>query len=197
MVAAAGLTLALFASAAVSCHAQYIAADPGMTQGALSEGDGALAWGLWRADPGATGVGPGRDAYVALQQSGVAPSGWRLNASAWWAEEHGLVMESPDALAPGSYMLAWLNDRPSGFAGAVTLTVTGDRWALDSGATLHDVTHLPCRSARYTPERVSMYACTPDELLAARPPFPVTPGASMPRVPGCATTDYAVLFIHA
>ena len=195
-MAAAGITLALFASAAMSCHAQYIAADPGMSQSALSEGDGALKWGLWRTDPGSTGVGPGRAAYAALQQSGVAPSGWRLNASAWWAEEHGLVMESPDALAPGAYALAWLNNRPSGFTGAVTLTVTGDRWALDSGATLHDVTHLPCRSARYTPERVSMYACTPEELLVAQPPFPVTPGASMPHVPGCVATDYAVLFIH-
>jgi hypothetical protein len=72
----------------------------------------------------------------------------------------------------------------------VTTVLTIDaegRWALDTG-TLHDVTHLPCRSARYS-------GSTPAN---ARPTdFPVTPGADMPAVNGCSKQDYAVVFVVA
>ena len=47
-------------------------------------------------------------------------------------------------------MLAWLNGKKQGQH--AVLTVEDDNWELDSGATLYDVTHLPCRSARYTPK---------------------------------------------
>jgi hypothetical protein len=52
---------------------------------------------------------------------------------------------------------------------------------------LYDVTHLPCRAARY-------YGSAP---RAANPrDFPVTPGAKMPAVPGVTSQqDYAVLFL--
>ena len=107
-----------------------------------------------------------------------------------------MIMESPEPLPRGTnYQLAWLNNPPSGWSGSVTLTVTGDHWSLDSGATLHDVTHLPCRSAKYTPQdRGSSVECLPENLVQEE--FPVTPGASMPHVPGCRTSDYAVLFVH-
>ena len=48
-----------------------------------------------------------------------------------------------------------------------------NRWELDEGATLHDVTHLPCRFARYTPA-TSDSACSPAKALKTA--FRVTPG---------------------
>ena len=54
------------------------------------------------------------------------------------------------------------------------------------------MTHLPCRSALYTPPKGGG-ACTP--ASANGKDFPVTPGAAMPDVAGCARQDYAVLFV--
>ena len=102
-------------------------------------------------------------------------------------------MESPEPLPPGKYHVAWLNNPPSGSSGTVTLTIADDRWSLDSGATLHDVTHLPCRSAKYTP-RDDDAPCLPESIVQSQ--FPVTPGASMPPVLGCSTSDHAVLFVR-
>merc|ERR1712050_685902 len=99
-------------------------------------------------------------------------------------------MEKPDFPIPsGKYMLAWLNGAKAG-QNAV-LTVTGDAWELGGGATLYDVTHLPCRSARYTPT-----AARASPANARRSDFPVTPGAKMPSVEGCSKQDYAVLFVE-
>ena len=80
------------------------------------------------------------------------------------------------------------------------LTVHADgRWELAKG-TLYDVTHLPCRSARYTPAAAPPRelgtkpgACSPS--AADQGQFPVRPGAAMPAVPGCTKQDYAVLFV--
>ena len=71
------------------------------------------------------------------------------------------------------------------------LTVEGDEWALSDGVKLHDVTHLPCRSARYQPE--------PDGSPANVDPsqFPVPPGGAMPNVNGCKKQDYWVIFVLA
>merc|ERR550514_169181 len=96
-------------------------------------------------------------------------------------------------MPPGRYELAWLNNQPPLFGkGSSVLTVheDGDSWELDNGATLDDVTHRPCRSARYQP-------LEPDAspAKARLSDFPVTPGAEMPSVPGCAKQDYAVLFV--
>jgi hypothetical protein len=69
-------------------------------------------------------------------------------------------------------------------------------------ACLYDVTHLPCRSARYTPFTAvdeEAEGATPvivgSPLTANPKDFPVAPGAEMPAVPGCAKQDYAVLFV--
>ena len=71
------------------------------------------------------------------------------------------------------------------------LTVDSDGgWKLDEG-TLYDVTHLPCRSARYTP--IPEGGGSP--LTAKQSDFPVAPGATMPTVQGCDKQDYAVLFL--
>ena len=168
---------------------QFIAAlgDP-----AATSGSGAEAWGLWPVDPGPRGVR--LENYDQLKANrGVAPAQWKLDSSDWWLEEHGLIMEKPDFPLPtGKYIVT--GDRE------VTTTLTihpadedgAHRWELENGATLYDVTHLPCRSARYTPA-TSGDPCSPAE--ADRTAFPVTPGASMPPVRGCEKQDYAVLFV--
>jgi hypothetical protein len=56
------------------------------------------------------------------------------------------------------------------------------RWELADAATLDDVTHLGCRSARYTPA-TAKNSCSPENVRTTG--FPVNPGAAMPVVNGC------------
>lgn len=167
---------------------QYIAAlgNPG-----ASSGSGAQSWGLWSVDPGPRGVKLNR--YQSLKESGgVAPARWRFDAAEWWLEEHGLIMEQPIfPLPPGKYVVTG--------ARQVTAVLTihpadshGDRrWELNQGATLYDVTHLACRSARYTPAAGA--SCSPAN--AKQTAFPVAPGGAMPPVEDCTKQDYAVLIV--
>ena len=167
---------------------QYIAAlgNPGATSGS-----GAQSWGLWPLDPGPRGVKLSR--YPSLKDaSGIAPARWKLDETDWWLEEHGLIMEQPTIpLPPGKYVVTG--------ARKVTAVLTihpadsrGDRrWELDQGATLYDVTHLACRSARYTP--VDGNSCSPAN--AKQTAFPIAPGGAMPPVEGCTKQDYAVLIV--
>lgn len=167
---------------------QYIAAlgDPGATSGG-----GAQSWGLWPVDPGPRGVELSR--YQQLKAAGgVAPARWTFDSTDWWLEEHGLIMEAPTfPLPPGQYKVT------GGREVTAVLTVhppdkTGDRrWELDHGATLHDVTHLACRSARYRPAAGG--SCSP--AMAKQSAFPVKPGGAMPPVEGCTKQDYAVLIV--
>jgi len=175
---------------------QFIAAlgDP-----KASSGTGAETWGLWTDDPGPRGVRLSAYESKLVQTGGKAQGGWQFDRDDWWLEEHGLIMPAPDPLPAKKY------DRDSGSTlPARRYVVTGDRehttvltvhddgrWELAKGS-LYDVTHLPCRSARYTPAGESG-ACTPAQ--AERALFPVTPGAPMPAVGGCAKQDYAVLFV--
>jgi hypothetical protein len=168
---------------------QFIAAlgAPGATSG-----DNAQTWGLWRQDPGPRGV----PLYLydrLMQVGGVAPANWKFDSKDWWLEEHGLIMEKPTfPLAPGRYLVTGDRD--------VTTVLTvhppdasgHQRWELANGATLLDVTHLACRSARYTPDG-GKKACTPDS--APRSAFRVAPGLPMPPVDGCRKQDYAVLIV--
>eukprot|EP00928_Gymnodinium_smaydae_P038469 TRINITY_DN26532_c0_g1_i1.p1 TRINITY_DN26532_c0_g1~~TRINITY_DN26532_c0_g1_i1.p1 ORF type:complete len:172 (+),score=23.11 TRINITY_DN26532_c0_g1_i1:57-572(+) len=160
---------------------QFIAAlgDP-----SASSGTGADQWGIWRIDPGPRGVRLHH--YKQLEAAGgTAPAGWKFDKNDWWLEEHGLIMEKPDFPIPaGKYAVT--GDREI----TTILTIDGNGgWKLDRG-TLYDVTHLPCRSARYTP-------ATSDGSPAKANPadFPVTPGGPMPSVPGCEKRDYAVVFV--
>jgi hypothetical protein len=168
---------------------QFIAAlaDPDATSGT-----GAQNWGLWPVDPGPRGVRLGR--FEQLEAAGgIAPARWKFDATDWWLEENGLIMEPPEfPLPPGQYLVT--GDRE------VTTVLTihppdagGDlRWELADGATIYDVTHLGCRSARYTPGPGGA-ACSPAN--APRDAFRVAPGADMPPVEGCSKQDYAVLFV--
>ena len=157
-----------------------------------TSGTGAQAWGLWRVDPGPRGVWLGH--YEQLEAAGgVAPARWTFDSADWWVEENGLIMEKPDfPVPPGKYVVT--GDRE------VTTVLTihpmdtdgVQRWELGDGAKLYDVTHLPCRSARYTPA-TSTNSCSP--ASARKAAFPVSPGAPMPSVEGCHKQDYAVLFV--
>ena len=168
---------------------QYIAAlgDPEATAGS-----GAQNWGLWTIDPGPRGVWLKN--YDELEAAGgVAPARWNFDREDWWLEENGLIMEAPQfPLQPGKYVV-------TGNRAVMTiLTIhepdaNGDsRWELDHGASLHDVTHLRCRSARYTPAS-GEGSCSPSK--APKEAFRVAPGAEMPAVEGCIKQDYHVLFL--
>lgn len=167
---------------------QFIAAlgDP-----AATSGSGAQTWGLWRRDPGPRGVWLKH--YEALEAAGGHAAGWKFDGADWWLEEHGLIMEQPDfPVPPGKYVVTGEREVTT------VLTVhpedeTGERrWELDGGAKLFDVTHLPCRSARYTPA-AGDGSCSPAN--APQMSFPVEPGAAMPPVEGCNKQDYAVLLV--
>lgn len=155
-------------------------------------GSGAQNWGLWPLDPGPRGVA--LYDYERLEQAGgVAPARWKFDDRDWWLEENGRIMEKPIFPLPaGKYLVtgarwtsAVLTIHPAGADG-------NRRWELDGGATLHDVTHLGCRSARYRPA-AGTGACSPARARQAE--FPVAPGAEMPPVEGCVKQDYAVLIV--
>lgn len=168
---------------------QFIAAlgEPG-----ANAGGNAQSWGLWREDPGPRGVM--LDEFAKLEKAGgVAPEGWKFDRADWWLEEHGLIMEQPKfPLPPGKYLVT--GDREV----TTTLTIHPDdangnrRWELADKATLHDVTHLGCRSARYAPA-AGAGSCVPAKVKKSG--FPVDPGGAMPPVDGCSKQDYAVLFV--
>jgi hypothetical protein len=175
---------------------QFIAAlgDP-----AATHGKGAQAWGFWDKDPGPRACK--LDHYPQLKATGVAPAQWKFDASDWWLEEHGLIMEKPSfPLAAGKYLVT--GDRDV----ITVLTVHpkdkdgNQRWELADNATLYDVTDLGCRAARYKPGTADKVSNKPaaDSCSPANAPtkgFPVTPGAAMPAVSGCRKQDYTVLIV--
>ena len=156
-----------------------------------NSGGGAQSWGLWPEDPGPRGVMLSRFEQM-TDAGGIAPAGWQFDAADWWLEEHGLIMEPPVfPIPPGSYLVTGdrevttvLTIHPAGIDG-------DSRWELDGAATLYDVTHLPCRAARYRATEGA--SCSPTSV--PRTAFPVPPGATMPAVGGCEKQDYAVVFV--
>ena len=172
-----------------SIPTQYIAAlgDPGATSGI-----GAESWGLWREDPGPRGVR--LSGYETLKaDGGIAPAQWKFDGSDWWLEEHGLIMEQPEfPIPPGKYVVTGGRE----VTAVLTVHAKGNdgvqHWELDNGATLYDVTHLRCRSARYTPA-TGDNSCSPAKAQMSA--FPVAPGESMPPVQGCNKQDYEVLIV--
>ena len=161
---------------------QFIAAlgDPNSNSGST-----ARDWGIWELDPGPRGVWLDKYEKELVANNDIAPAGWKFDLNDWWLEEHGLIMESPDfPLPPGRYLVT------GGRLVTTTLTVDAEgHWELGDKAKLYDVTHLPCRSARYHPTNDG------SPLTAKKSDFPVLPGAEMPSVAGCSKQDYAVLFV--
>src|SRR5579872_1626951 len=168
---------------------QFIAA---LGEPAATSGNGAQSWGFWDQDPGPRACK--LDHYPQLKATGVAPAQWKFDAEDWWLEEHGLIMEKPNfPLAPGQYLVT--GDRDV----VTVLTIHpkdkdgNQRWELANGATLYDVTHLGCRSARYTPATPNNNSCSPANARTTG--YPIVPGATMPDVKGCHKQDYTVLIV--
>jgi len=169
--------------------AQFIAA---LGAPDATSGNNAHEWGLWRLDPGPRGVRV--DRFEQLQANGgIAPARWRFDNNDWWLEEHGLIMEQPEfPIAPGQYMVTGNRATKSVLTVHAPSADGAQRWELDGGATIYDVTHLRCRSARYTPA-AGGGSCTPTRTPIQE--FPVAPGAEMPPIAGCDKQDYAVLIV--
>ena len=169
---------------------QFIAA---LGEPSASSGTGAETWGLWQQDPGPRGVWLRQ--FPKLQAlGGYGPGNWKFDDNDWWLDENGLIMEPPAfPIPPGQYLVTGERE--------VTTVLTvfpadhngSQKWALGDDAELFDVTHMPCRSARYTPIDDTIVSCSPanaDQSL-----FRVAPGTEMPAVPGCLKQDYSVLIV--
>jgi hypothetical protein len=190
----AALAQSLFADRGITTRfmrvpTQYIAA---LGDREATSGDNAQLWGLWRQDPGPRGVR--LDELGRLEAAGgIAPAKWKFDSSDWWLEEHGLIMEQPEfPMPPGKYMVTGNREAKSVLTVQPMAADGTQHWELSDGATLYDVTHLRCRSARYTPA-ANGTSCSPS--LARQSDFPVTPGAPMPPVANCRKQDYAVLIV--
>lgn len=167
---------------------QFIAA---LAEPDATKGTGAETWGVWSIDPGPRGVWL-RDFQKLVSTDGVSPTNWEFNTNDWWLDENGLIMERPTfPLAAGRYLVTGRRQ-----ATAILHVYPADaegrqNWELGNAATIYDVTHLKCRSARYTPSPGA--SCNPSKADTSL--FPVPPGGVMPDVAGCNKQDYTVLFI--
>ena len=192
LLAAGGLMTALPAHAEASfarIPTQYIAA---LGDSQASSGTDAGTWGLWAVDPGPRGVDIS-DFQALVANAGVAPDGWQFDRSAWWLEEHGLIMEAPTFPLPaGQYVVTGGRDVTSILNVGEPDAAGKQSWNLTEGATIYDVTHLGCRAALYT-EKDAGTSCSPE--LAPMSVFPMSPGTEMPAVEGCSKRDYQVLIV--
>lgn len=170
---------------------QYIAA---LGSPQASSGSNAQEWGLWRNDPGPRGVD--LDDYEKLKaNNNLAPAQWSFDNEDWWLEEHGLIMEAPEFPLPAGHYLVTGDREAEAILTVHPVSSDGSQpWELDNDATIYDVTHLRCRSGRYTPTN-KKDTCTP--ASAHQEDFPVRSGAEMPTVNGCNKQDYAVFIVRA
>ena len=168
---------------------QYIATTA--PAGATS-GNGAETWGIWTVDPGPIGVW--LRLYQSLQKAGnIAPSGWKFDINDWWLDENGLIMKSPEFPIPaGQYYVTNGEQHISLLTIEQSDTEGKQAWSLSDDKTIGDVTHGPCRSARYTP-KTGLGTCSPKD--ANRAAFPLKAGESPPLVRGCNRKQYAVLIV--
>ncbi len=168
---------------------QYIAC---LAPGDAMFGTGAEDWGLWRIDPGPIGVW--LRFYQLLQKAGnIAPAGWRFDINDWWLDENGLIMKAPEFPMPaGKYYVTNGEDQISLLTVEQADNNGKQAWSLSNDKTIANVTHGPCRSARYTPTNAPS-TCSP--INANLEAFPLKPGESPPLVPGCDRKEYAVLIV--
>lgn len=177
-------------------RAQFIAAlGDGSAQSGVIDND----WAIWEVDPGPRGVWL-RNYDKLSQANNKAPAGWEFDPSSFWIDENGLLMEKPKfSLRAGHYLV-------TGEREVITVLSVSEKdadgkqtWKLAHEASLEDVTHMPCRSARYTPlddntgSGDAVAACSPAN--APRSAFKVPPGSEMPMIEGCAKQDFRVLIV--
>ena len=186
------ITPSLFAQTKVRrIPLQYIAT---LAPEDAKSGTGAETWGLWDIDPGPIGVW--LRFYQALQKAGnITPSGWRFDIDDWWLDENGLIMKAPKFPMPAGKYYVTNGEEHISLLSVEKPDADGKQaWSLSDDKTIANVTHGPCRSARYTPEGVSG-TCSPKD--ADRTVFPLKPGEAPPPVNGCNREKYAVLIVFA
>ena len=155
-------------------------------------GNGAETWGIWTIDPGPRGVWLAKfDEFI--KKGGVSSAKWKFDTNDWWVDENGLLMEKPQfPVPPGVYLVTGERETTTILTVHPPDEKGNRRWELANGAMLYDVTHLPCRSARYTPAGETE-TCSPANIEMSS--FPIEPGGKLPKIPGCKTQDFAVLFV--
>ena len=123
----------------------------------------------------------------------MAPAGWRFDIDDWWLDENGLIMKAPEFPIPAGQYFVTNGEEHFSLLTIEEPDAEGKQsWSLSDDKTLANVTHGPCRSARYTPEGESG-TCSPE--FADRSAFPLKPGESPPLVSGCNRKNYAVLIV--
>jgi len=184
---------------------QFIAAigDPNS-----NSGTNAADWGLWDSDPGPRGVPLNRyiatttttatiantkkDASTTASTTSLPLPEW-LDSTDYLLDENAIIMPPPTFPIPaGQYYVTG----GRGYSTGLTIREDGT-WRLeDAKHSLYDVTHLPCRAARYVPATTMTEGGGeggPTSINKAD--FPVRPGGVMPNVDGATKRDYAVLFV--
>ena len=195
LTSAFGLFLTTISSPALAetkirrIQTQYIAT---LAPVGATSGTGAESWGIWKVDPGPIGVW--LRLYQALQKAGnIAPSGWRFDIDDWWLDENGLIMKAPEfPISAGQYYVTNGEDHISLLTIEQPDLEGKQAWSLSDEKTISDVTHGPCRSARYTPLG-DTGTCSPKD--ADRSAFPLKLGEVPPLVGGCDRKNYAVLIV--
>ena len=123
----------------------------------------------------------------------IAPAGWRFDIDDWWLDENGLIMRAPEfPISVGQYYVTNGEDHISLLTIGAPDKDGKQAWSLSDGKTLKDVTHGPCRSARYTPVGTSG-TCTPEKANLSD--FPLAPGEDVPAIEMCNRQIYAVLIV--
>ncbi len=168
---------------------QFIAA---LAEPDANSGNEANTWGIWVEDPGKTGVW--LSLYPVLKAAGgYAPGNWLFDENDWWVDENGLLMHAPDFDLPaGEYLVTGEREVTTVLTVYPEAEDGTQKWELGDDASLFDVTHMPCRSARYTPLDGEQ-ACSPAN--ADLSDWRVAPGSEMPEIAGCQKQDYAVLIV--
>ena len=157
-----------------------------------NSGNGAEKWGYWPLDPGKNGVWL-RLFPILRAAGGYAPGNLQFDENDWWLDENGLLMQKPEfPIKPGKYLVTGEREVTTVLTVFPPDTTGNMRWELQDNASLFDVTHMPCRSARYRPAKAGE-ACSPS--FVDRSVFRIPPGTAMPKVPGCNKLDYSVLIV--
>lgn len=174
-------------------QAQFIAA---LGDGTAQSGTIHNDWAIWEVDPGPRGVWLRNYPDLVAAQN-KADAGWEFDPENFWIDENGLLMEKPVFnLEPGYYLVTGEREVITVLTVHEKAADGSQRWELYNGATLDDVTHLPCRSARYTPIEgagAEGGMCTPANAPLSE--FKVPPGSPMPQIEHCVKQDFRVLIV--
>ena len=135
-------------------------------------------WGHWLEDPGARAVD-----LRCIRQIAVfgTPGRWKFKRTDQFIAESGHIIETPHALAPGTYLVPY-----KGSVARLT-TDANSAWKLDDGVTIGNIAEDQCRCARYTGDPMEG-ACVYWSRY-----FPVPPGEPNPAFYDVLVSDYVII----